>query len=86
MDPGLASPSCGLRLGVVPVFLLASGSQGLNHEGWLLLALKSQMIDNFHQLDNWNQGDPLPCAWKGVSCLSAPMPAVVSLCYKNDRQ
>jgi len=72
-----------LLLGVALAFLLASRSQGLNHEGWLLLALKSQMVDTLHHLDSWDARDPTPCAWRGVNCSSAPTSAVVSLDLNN---
>uniref|UniRef100_A0A0E0KSJ9 non-specific serine/threonine protein kinase n=1 Tax=Oryza punctata TaxID=4537 RepID=A0A0E0KSJ9_ORYPU len=72
-----------LQLGVVLTCLLATTCHGLNHEGWLLLTLKKQMVDTFHHLDDWNPGDPSPCGWKGVNCSSGSTPAVVSLNLSN---
>ncbi|KAF0893045.1 hypothetical protein E2562_021308 [Oryza meyeriana var. granulata] len=72
-----------LQLGVVLTFLLATTSHGLNHEGWLLLTLKKQMVDTFHHLDDWNPWDPSPCGWKGVNCSSGSKPAVMSLNLSN---
>lgn len=54
-----------LQLGVVLACLLVYGSQGVNFEGWVLLALKRQIIDSLHHLDGWNKRDPTPCAWTG---------------------
>ncbi|EEC77596.1 hypothetical protein OsI_16560 [Oryza sativa Indica Group] len=72
-----------LQLGVALAFLLATTCHGLNHEGWLLLTLRKQIVDTFHHLDDWNPEDPSPCGWKGVNCSSGSTPAVVSLNLSN---
>lgn len=56
-------------------------SVSLSPDGLTLLSLKSS-IDDASVFSNWNENDPTPCSWSGISCMNItgfPDPRVVGI-------
>ncbi|KAJ0441818.1 putative protein kinase RLK-Pelle-LRR-III family [Helianthus annuus] len=56
------------------ILLFLPSISALNLEGITLLSFKHSLSHQPSLLQNWNQSDPTPCSWSGVTCSPKPGP------------